>query len=197
MTEVKSILIAYPREFLCYEKFKRKIEYYTSKSENIEIIFHTDFNGYTEQYAREKELAFTQYSNAEEAIDRTTHAIIFEDRECFFSLKEKLNAKEVIFRTVHLTLTLVVNKDRGEKYDIYIGRGSIWGNPYQIGIEGDRNEVIRKFKYDFDKGFLKASESFDHNISIVKGKIMGCHCKPAACHGDIIAAYINSLDDGK
>ncbi len=31
-----------------------------------------------------------------------------------------------------------------EKYDVYIGRGSKWGNPFHIGKDGNRKEVIDK-----------------------------------------------------
>lgn len=31
-----------------------------------------------------------------------------------------------------------------ESYDVYIGRPSIWGNPYSIGKDGPRNVVINK-----------------------------------------------------
>jgi hypothetical protein len=33
----------------------------------------------------------------------------------------------------------VVNKYK-EPFDIYIGRGSIWGNPYVIGKDGTRGD---------------------------------------------------------
>ncbi|MCG6418638.1 DUF4326 domain-containing protein [Vibrio fluvialis] len=29
------------------------------------------------------------------------------------------------------------------------------------------------------------------------GKRLGCFCKPDDCHGDIIAEFLNSYDDGK
>ena len=61
----------------------------------------------------------------------------------------------------------------------------------------DRDEVIRKFKYDFDKGFLKPFDNIEKNALSLKGKIIACHCKPYACHGDVIADYVNSLDDGE
>ncbi len=83
--------------------------------------------------------------------------------------------------------TTVVNKNHS-KFDVYIGRGSIWGNPYRIGIDGNRDEVIRKYKADFDNG--KFSEE---QLSTLKGKRLGCFCKPVACHGDVIAEYLNSL----
>jgi hypothetical protein len=33
-----------------------------------------------------------------------------------------------------------------EKYDVYIGRPSKWGNPFVIGKHGDRAAVIRKYR---------------------------------------------------
>jgi hypothetical protein len=73
--------------------------------------------------------------------------------------------------------------------------------PHAVGFgasigeeQNDRDEAIRKFKYDFEKGYLKKNKE---DALKLKGKILGCHCKPLACHGDVIAEYLNSLDDGK
>lgn len=33
-----------------------------------------------------------------------------------------------------------------EKYDVYIGRPSKWGNPFIVGADGTRDEVIQKYK---------------------------------------------------
>ncbi len=66
------------------------------------------------------------------------------------------------------------------------------GNPYAIGFSGDRDEVIRKFKHDFEREFLRFTRE---DVLKLKGKTLGCHCKPAACHGDVIAEYLNALDD--
>jgi hypothetical protein len=91
----------------------------------------------------------------------------------------------------------VVNKDRGEKYDVYIGRGSEFGNPYAIGFDGDRDEVIRKFAYDFERDFLRGGAELKEKLKQFKGKRLGCHCAPAPCHGDVLAEYLNCLDDGR
>lgn len=197
MIETKHILIAYPREFLCYEKFKRKVDFYTSQSSEIEFTCFDDANEYIRRYAKEKDCGYSTYSTESEAIERSTHAILFQDRERYKDIQSSLSTAGKPTRIVPLDLTLVVNKDRGDVYDVYIGRGTIWGNPYQIGQDGDREEVIRKFAYDFNRGFLKASVNLEHNLSLLKGKVIACHCKPAACHGDIIAAHLNSIDDGK
>jgi hypothetical protein len=42
-------------------------------------------------------------------------------------------------------MTTVANKYY-QNYDVYIGRGSKWGNPFVIGKDGDRDEVIAKYR---------------------------------------------------
>lgn len=80
--------------------------------------------------------------------------------------------------------TRVVNiKD--EPYDVYIGRGTKWGNPFKIGEDGNRKEVIAKFL----RKILKDKELLS-SIEELKGKTLGCHCKPKDCHGDV---YVNLL----
>ncbi|WP_184631308.1 DUF4326 domain-containing protein [Xanthomonas sp. WHRI 7064] len=131
----------------------------------------------------------------EDAAASCSHAVIFCQGAC--ELEATLRSKKVPTKIVQFKLTSVANKDKGEVFDVYIGRGTVWGNPYVIGPAGDREEVLRKYKYDFDRRLLRFFENHDENVNKIKGKILGCHCKPAACHGDILAAYINSLDDGE
>ncbi len=79
-----------------------------------------------------------------------------------------------------MTKTRVVHCKR-ESYDVYIGRPSKWGNPFKIGADGTREEVIEKYR-----NYIQDSYLLDH-IQELKGKTLGCYCKPAACHGDILA----------
>jgi hypothetical protein len=80
-----------------------------------------------------------------------------------------------------------------EKYNIYIGRPSIFGNPYSIGKDGTRKEVIEKYRiYFYNKILL--DKNFYRAICKLKGKILGCWCKPEDCHGDIIATYLDKND---
>lgn len=85
--------------------------------------------------------------------------------------------------------TKVVNINQ-EPYDVYIGRYSIWGNPYRIGLDGTRKEVIQKYRI----WFLKQIEekAFHKKTLELKDKILGCHCKPKDCHGDVIVEWLNS-----
>lgn len=60
---------------------------------------------------------------------------------------------------------------------IYIGRGSKWGNPFVIGVDGNRDRVCDKFE----------KEILPHlDIEPLRGKSLICFCAPQRCHGDSI-----------
>jgi len=86
-----------------------------------------------------------------------------------------------------MTETRVVHCKR-ESYDVYIGRPSKWGNPFKIGVDGTREEVIEKYR-----NYIQSSYLLDH-IQELKGKTLGCYCKPAACHGDILVELADGED---
>ena len=91
-------------------------------------------------------------------------------------------------------VTTVVNRDKGDDFDIYIGRGTPWGNPYPVGPkEGQhtREEAIDFYRRDFEAK-LKNEADFKRGILGLRGYRLGCFCKPFACHGDVIAEYLNS-----
>jgi hypothetical protein len=75
-------------------------------------------------------------------------------------------------------------------YDIYIGRPSKWGNPFKIGPDGTREEVIAKYKEWFKK-----QPELTNSITELKGKVLGCWCKPHSCHGDFLAALANNCNE--
>ncbi|QXH95913.1 DUF4326 domain-containing protein [Pseudomonas ogarae] len=199
MSSKARILIAYPNDFLSYSKFERKVDKIISSLEKVELIYVRDENDFIVNYSTTKGLHATPFGSDSEAMNNVTHAILFQDEErnCFFTLFNQLMDRKIPIRKINLKITKVSNKDLGDSYDIYIGRGTLWGNPYQMGKEGTRDEVIAKFAYDFERRFLKLPEQFDVNIEKLRGKTLGCHCKPAACHGDVIANYLNSQDDGE
>lgn len=85
-------------------------------------------------------------------------------------------------------MTTVVNLHKS-MYDVYIGRGSIFGNPYEIGIDGTRAEVLTRYIKWFD--FMVRDDIFIQELNKLDGKILGCYCKPELCHGDIIAGFLN------
>ncbi len=85
--------------------------------------------------------------------------------------------------------TTVVNKAYNH-FTVNIGRPSPLGNPYVIGIAGNRKEVITKHKVLF----LNSERLKKLARETCQGEILGCYCKPKACHGDTIAEYLNRLE---
>lgn len=70
-------------------------------------------------------------------------------------------------------------------YDVYIGRPGPWGNPYVIGKDGTREEVITKYEKSLT---ISKKERIKREL---KGKVLGCWCHPHACHGDVLARIAN------
>lgn len=86
--------------------------------------------------------------------------------------------------------TTVVNTSRNQAYDILITRPSCWGNPFHIGIDGTRQQVIDKYEEH-----VRADPAFVAKIKAeLKGKRLGCCCKPKACHGDVLARIADEED---
>ena len=93
----------------------------------------------------------------------------------------------------------VLNRGKGESPEsfdehnpdhVYIGRRDPWGrweaskwaNPFIIGDDGTRDEVIAKFR-----AYLLARPDLLAALPELKGKTLFCWCKPDACHGDVLA----------
>jgi hypothetical protein len=188
------VLIAYPAQFLSREKFTRKVMHYIRSLEVEALMAPDDPNGFVADLAK---VVGADFVLDERGNLSCTHGIIFDHDGSESELEKLLRELGIPGKKISVKLATVANKDRGETFDVYIGRGTIWGNPYPIGPAGDREEVLRKYQYDFDRRLLRFFEDHDNNVKKIQGKVLGCHCKPAACHGDILAAYVNSLDDGE
>ena len=91
-------------------------------------------------------------------------------------------------------MTTIVNKYHKVPYDIYIGRGSIYGNPFVIGEDGNRDEVIEKYKEYLYQRCLEEPD-FKTEILKLKGKILCCFCFPKRCHGDVIIEYLKEQNE--
>jgi len=76
----------------------------------------------------------------------------------------------------------VVNMRR-EPAQVDIGRPGPWGNPYRIGPDGDRETVIAKYSV-----WIRSQPALMAALPGLRGKVLGCWCKPAPCHGDILVA---------
>ena len=75
---------------------------------------------------------------------------------------------------------------RRSPFDVYIGRPSPWGNPFIIGRDGDRKQVIARYRQ-----WVLTQPQLLRMLPSLQGKILGCWCKPLACHGDVLVELAN------
>ena len=95
---------------------------------------------------------------------------------------------------VHPYPTIAVNM-KSSPYDVYIGRAGhgkdgYFGNPFLIGPSLTREQSLWHYNEYFIKR-VKEDTEFRSRILELKGKRLGCFCKPLDCHGDIIAKYLD------
>jgi Domain of unknown function (DUF4326) len=88
----------------------------------------------------------------------------------------------------------VVNIDTGAKFDIYVGRGSKFGNPFShlpnsaapFPVD-TREEAIQAFEV----WLLEQPELVAAVKKELRQKILGCHCLPLSCHAEVLARIAN------
>jgi len=98
-------------------------------------------------------------------------------------------------------MTRVVHCKR-ESCDVLIDRTTIWGNPFVIGKDGDRDDVCDKhelwlLRYLFWGEEIKirkfSNKKVIQSLYLLKNQTIGCWCKPKRCHGDMLARLANFL----
>ena len=72
-------------------------------------------------------------------------------------------------------------------------KDSIWHNPYKINDKIDRTSTIDRYrKFIINK--IRCEELTDQLLEL-KGKNLGCWCKPNECHGDVLVELINKYQN--
>lgn len=82
-------------------------------------------------------------------------------------------------------MTEVVNF-RNEEYDLLICRPSKWGNPFQIGRDGNRERVIKMYEIH-----IRRRPDLIAALPELVGKRLGCYCHPLPCHGDVLVKLLH------
>jgi hypothetical protein len=72
---------------------------------------------------------------------------------------------------------------------VYIGRPSKWGNPFVIGKDGSRTEVVSKYE-----AWLLQQPTLLASLPELKDKSLSCWCSPHACHGDVLFKLANARE---
>lgn len=94
-------------------------------------------------------------------------------------------------------MTRVVNL-RHEAFDVYIGRAGrgqdgYFGNPFRLPPDGRRGATLDSYRTYF-LSRIDTDAEFRSRVEGLRGKRLGCFCKPAACHGDVIAEWLDRDD---
>lgn len=83
-----------------------------------------------------------------------------------------------------------------QPHDVYIGRGrpgyteSPFANPFIIGPHGLRAEVIARYEH-WLRAKLYNNPELQAELEKLRGKRLGCWCKPQACHGDVLVELLH------
>ena len=73
------------------------------------------------------------------------------------------------------------------KEAVYIGRPSLWGNPYRLSTHS-RQEAIQLYEsYLLSSGLIK-------HLHRLKFKQLACFCFPEACHGEVLLKHLIPLE---
>ena len=70
---------------------------------------------------------------------------------------------------------------------VYVGRPTIFGNPFEIGRDGNRDEVCDKFEA-WIAGRPRLIEAAKRQL---KNKDLVCWCAPARCHAQTLMRIAN------
>lgn len=81
---------------------------------------------------------------------------------------------------------------------VYVGRAMNRGgwrlaasplaNPFRIGVDGEREQVIAKYRH-----YLLTRPDLLALLTDLRGKRLGCWCAPLPCHADVIAELAEQI----
>lgn len=111
----------------------------------------------------------------------------------------KRRARENRFMPSPPTVTRVVNINRGESFDVYIGRAGkgmdgYFGNPVIVwktcqvceDVHSTRGDTIDCFER-YARERAENDAEWRTRVAALHGQILGCFCAPLPCHGDTLA----------
>lgn len=83
---------------------------------------------------------------------------------------------------------------RRERFDVYVGRPTVWGNPYS-----HKENTAAKYKVETREEAIAAFEQWVLALpgfvrfikQELRGKVLGCWCSPDPCHAEVLARIAN------
>lgn len=85
----------------------------------------------------------------------------------------------------------VIRRQRGvalPEGSVYVGRPTVYGNPFVIGKDGSRARVVQLYRewMTYQPGLRERARRE------LRGKDLVCWCAPEACHADVLLEIANS-----
>jgi hypothetical protein len=87
---------------------------------------------------------------------------------------------------------------------VRIDRATLWGNPFIIGVHGDRDTVCDAYLEWLNKWIeykeeiripfgirVFSNKEVVQSLEMLKGKDLACWCAPERCHGDTLLKLAN------
>jgi hypothetical protein len=142
----------------------------------------------------------------DEAFDNAIKRINTKGREDVAKFKEQISTswsdeERDLLKELQDGKTIVVNmhdkegaphrnlvpwlKDTGQL--VKVARPSEWGNPFELGPDGDRDTVVA----NYEEHYLPYKPSLNPREELSGGKALGCWCAPLLCHGHVLARLAN------
>ena len=146
--------------------------------ESFCVTTQKDYNGFIEKTLKDRFEDIKLYETEEYLDQEITHAIVFYDGEEFKEERNEIASRNIPARKINIKITRVINIKKEKEYSNlkststyeYIGRNSDWGNPHSFTEGDDRDELIRKYEYDFERGYIHKIE----DLYKLAGKRLGC-----------------------
>lgn len=92
---------------------------------------------------------------------------------------------------------VIVANQRKTKFGEYISRPYVLGNPFIVGIDGTRDEVIEKYQVWMYEQIEAKNDIYEELVRFLHiardgNLVLLCYCKPKKCHGDHIKDWIDN-----
>ena len=106
--------------------------------------------------------------------------------ESEYTRKEQVEAGETVTANMRTDHQLIAWAEEQGLY-VKIDRHSIWGNPFLLDEDGDRDEVCDSYRR-----YLDDKPSLQRRYEDLIGKVLGCWCYPERCHGNVLIEQLDS-----
>ena len=176
------LLIALPR-LLCFKTlFNQVVDSVLNTLGDVDVSLVSDRKDVAKKLLEAKGIhpkvvRISTRLEAKSAIKEYSHVLAFWDGEELTDIVYFAKLFNKHLRIVPVKVTKVRNKNNNEEFDVYIGRGTLWGNPFPIEHITDghkRKEVIDMFRTYFNDEILSNPDKRKLLFSL-KGLRLGCH----------------------